>query len=96
MTLTRRPIGPLLSEQLHVLVTEPDRAFLLGCAIDQTTGGGRPPEARVVRSFLDHALDLEFSRIGSDEYDRLLRLGQAEIERRRREREADVGPPAAA
>lgn len=73
-----------LSESLHLLVDTPTRAAILGLAeITAKELGGRPREGETIRDLLDRAL----CRIANDDrarYTKALRLGRAELARRKR------------
>lgn len=70
-----------LTEQLPVLMTEDMRAFLLGSKI----ADGARSEGAVARALLDEAIMAFAGTGGGVEYSRRMKLGRAELKRRRRE-----------
>jgi hypothetical protein len=67
-----------LTEQLPVLMTEDMRAFLLGSKI----ADGARSEGAVARALLEESI-LAFWNANGPEYNRRMKLGRAELKRRR-------------
>ncbi len=74
------------SEQLHVLVDEQTRAYILGMATLAADAGGydRPREGEEVRDLLDEAIARRY-KLSADQYAEAVERGRQVLEVRRRE-----------
>lgn len=72
--------GPYLDQQIHVLVDETTRAFVLGVAILNAQAAGRKPaEGAATRDLLDIGMGELARRLGEDRTSEILAAGKREL-----------------
>lgn len=84
------------SQQLHALVEEQTREYTLGLALiaAEEFGYAKPREGEQVRDLLDDAIARAYKR-DRDAYRNAVRLGRAELARRRTLSETEPAPASA-